>query len=156
MTDCNHLKIFNQVAEKSSLDIAVITGDEPHILPSIKNLGLRKIFKAIALITYHINIDIKIRLNRHKQVILVHGFSNEFLIFTYLFSLFISKNVYLLTHHNIQQAFHELPSRLILKLYSILNYKFILNESYTVLKNIGFSDKEIDKHILLLHPVIKS
>jgi hypothetical protein len=156
MSDCNHLKVFNQVAKDSILDIAIITGEEPHILPSIKHPLIRKFFKAIGLTLCHIDIGKKIRKNKNKQVIIVHGFSNEFLIFTYCFSLFTTKNVYILTHHNIQQAFDNLLSRFMLKLYNSLNYKFILNETAMILKDIDFSDKDIDKHISLLHPVVKT
>lgn len=156
MSDCNHLQVFNQVAKELILDIAIITGQEPHILPSIKNPLLCKLFKAIGLTLCHIDMGKKIRINKNKQVIILHGFSNKFLIFTYCFSLFTTKNVYILTHHNIQQAFDNLPSRFMLKLYNLLNYKFILNETFMILKDIGFSDKDIDKHISLLHPVVQS
>jgi hypothetical protein len=111
MSDCNHLQVFNQVAKESILDIAIITGQEPHILPSIKNPLLCKLFKAVGLTLCHIDMGKKIKINKNKQVILVHGFSNEFLIFTYCFSLFTTKNVYILTHHNIQQAFDVLKAK---------------------------------------------
>jgi hypothetical protein len=156
MSDCNHLKVFNQVAKDSILDIAIVTGEEPHILPFIKNPLLCKFLKVIGLISCHIDMGNKIRKNKDKQAIIVHGFSNGFLIFTYCFSLFTTKNVYVLTHHNIQQAFDNLPSRLMLKFYNSLNYKFILNETSMILKYLGFSDKEIDKHLFLLHPVVKT
>jgi hypothetical protein len=155
MSDCNHLTVFNQVAKDSIIDIAIVTGKEPQILPFIKNPLICKFLKAIGLISCHIDMGKKIRKNKDKQAIIVHGFSNEFLIFTYCFSLFTTKNVYILTHHNIQQAFDNLPSRLMLKFYNLLNYKFILNETSMILKYLGFSDKEIDKHISLLHPVVK-
>ncbi|MFM6136186.1 MAG: hypothetical protein ACKPE3_16440 [Sphaerospermopsis kisseleviana] len=156
MSNCNHLKVFHQVAKESLLDIAIITGEEPHILSSIKHPLLCKLFKTIGLTLCHIDMGRKIRINKHKQVIILHGFSNEFLIFTYCFSLFTTKNVYVLTHHNIQQAFDNLSSRFMLKLYNLLKYKFILNETSMILKDIGFSDKDIDKHISLLHPVVKA
>lgn len=155
MSDCKHLQVFNQVAKDSILDIAVVTGDVPYILPVIKNSLLRKLFKAISLISCHIDIGNKIRKNKNKQAVIVHGFSNEFLLVTYFCSLFLTKNVYLLTHHNIQQAFQNPMFRVMLKLYAFLKYKFILNETLLVLKDIGFSEQQIANCISINHPVLK-
>jgi hypothetical protein len=155
MSDCNQLTIFNKAAELSNYDIFVITGNEPKLFPYFKNLLLRKILKIIELIICHIELGQKILKNKNKDAILVHGFSTEFLIFTYASSLFWTKNVYCLTHHNIQQAFQNPIVRMMFKIYHSLRYNFIVNETSSVLKNLGFGKEESERHISLLHPVLK-
>lgn len=125
MSDCNQLEIFNEAAKLSTYDIFVITGNEPKLFPYFKDLRLRKILKILELIICHIELGQKILKNKKKDAIIIHGFSTEFLIFTYLFSLFWTKNVYCLTHHNIQQAFQNQIIRLMFKMYHSLHYKFI-------------------------------
>ena len=154
MSECNQFTIFNKTADLSKYDIYVITGNEPTLLPSFKQPLGRKILKVFQLIICHIELGQKIIKNRNRDAILVHGFSTEFLIFTYIYSFFWTKNVYILTHHNIQQAFHSLPIGSLFKIYHALGYKFIVNETSLILKNIGFSEQESGQHLSLLHPVI--
>jgi glycosyltransferase involved in cell wall biosynthesis len=155
MSDCNQLTIFNKVAEISPHDIFVITGNEPKLFPNLENLPLRKILKVIELAVCHANLGKAILNNKNRDAIIIHGFSTAFLTFTYFFSLFWAKNIFCLTHHNIQQAFQSPLMRLMLKMYHVLGYRFIVNETPSVLKNIGFSNQEIDQHLSLLHPVFR-
>lgn len=155
MSDCNQLMIFNKAAKLSTYDIFVITGNESKLFPYFKNLLLRKTLKIPELIICHIDLGQKILKNRNRDAIIIHGFSTFFLIFTYISSLFWAKNVYCLTHHNIQQAFQNPIMRLIFKVYHSLHYKFIVNETCLALNNLGFSDQEIAQHLSLLHPVIR-
>lgn len=155
MSDCNQFTILNQAAEFSKYDIFVITGNEPTLFPDLKNSLLRKILKIPQLIICHVELGQKILKNRTRDAIILHGFSTEFLIFTCIYSLFWTKNVYLLTHHNIQQAFQSSINRMMFKMYHSLGYKFIVNEGSLTLKNLGFSEQESNQNISLLHPVVK-
>jgi hypothetical protein len=155
MSDCNQFTIFNQTADLSKHDIHVITGDEPNFLPNFKQPLVRKILKIFQLIICHIELGRKIFGNRNRDAILIHGFSTEFLILTYIYSLFWTKNVYILTHHNIQQAFHSSIIRSVFKIYHAVGYKFIVNETSLILQNIGFDEKESSQHLSLLHPVVE-
>jgi hypothetical protein len=154
MTDCNQFTIFEKVAEISKHDLFAITGNEHRLFPAIKDSSLRKILKIFQLIICHVELGLKILKNRNKDAIIIHGFSTEFLIFTYIFSLFRAKNVYVLTHHNIQQAFHSPISRLLFKIYYSCGYRFIVNETSSMLNCIGFSEQESRQHISLPHPVV--
>jgi len=144
---------LNEAAKLSNYDIVIITGNEPKLFPSLNNVYIRKILKIPALIISHIDSGQKIRKNRHRDAIIVSGFSTEFLIFTYIFSLLWTKSVYLVNHHNIQQAYRNTLMRAILKMYHYLNYKFIVNETSSILKDVGYSEQEINQHISLLHPL---
>ncbi len=156
MSDCNQLNIFYEVAKMSAYDILVFRGQEPKLLPHVKATWFRKTFKILELIICHINIGRRILQNQNKDAIILHGFSTEFLLFTYLFSFFNSRNVYILTHHNVQQAFDNLLIRALLKLYNLLHYRFIINEESSVLSHLGFSEQQRVRHLSLLHPVVKS
>jgi len=153
MTDCIYFTLLNRVAELSKYDIFVITGNEPKLFPYLKDSRLRKILKIPQLIISHIELGQKILKDRHRDAVLIHGFSTEFLIFTYVFSLFWTKNVYILPHHNIQQAFYNPILRLMFKMYHFFGYKFLVNEGSLFLKNLGFSEQEINQHISFLFPV---
>lgn len=155
MSDCNQFAILNKTAEISKSNIFVITGNEARLLPHFDNSLLRKTLKVVELIICHVELGRKITNNKSKDAIIVHGFSTEFLIFTYIASFFWAKNVYCLTHHNIKQAFQNSLVRLIFKMYHHLDYKFIVNEDSSILKNLGFSDREIEQHISLRHPAAK-
>jgi hypothetical protein len=155
MNNCNQFTIFNRVSELSTYDIFVVTGNEPKLFPQVKVSLFRKMLKVLELIVCHIELGRKILSNRDKEAIIAHGFSTEFLIFTYISSFFWAKNVYILTHHNIQQAFHNSAIRLVFEMYHNLGYRFIVNESSSALKNIGFSDQAISQHLSLLHPVVE-
>ena len=154
MSDCNQFTIFNKTAALSKYDVYVLTGNEPNLFPNFKQPLARKIIKILQLIICHIELGRKILKNKHRDAIIVHGFSTEFLMFTYIWSLFWTKNIYILTHHNIQQAFHSSIISTIFKIYHALGYKFIVNETSSILQNIGFSDRESDRHLSLLHPVV--
>lgn len=154
MSDCNQFTIFNQTADLSKHDIYVITGNEPNLFPNFKNPLVRKIIKTFQLIICHVELGRKIINNKNRDAIIIHGFSTEFLIFTYIYSFFWTRNIYLLTHHNIQQAFDSSMIRSIFKMYHFLGYKFIVNETSSMLQKIGFDEKESGQHISLLHPVV--
>ncbi|UIE37500.1 hypothetical protein [Leptodesmis sichuanensis] len=154
MTDCVYFTLLNRVAELSKYDISVITGNEPKLFPSLKDARLRKILKIFQLIICHIELGQKVLKNKHRDAVLIHGFSTEFLIFTYAFSLFWTKNVYVLEHHNVQQAFYNPILRLMFKIYHLFGYRYLVNEgSLSPLKNLGFSEQEIDQHISFRFPV---
>jgi hypothetical protein len=154
MTDCNQFTIFNRAAEISKYDIFIITGNESNLFPQLKNSLFRKVLKIPQLIICHAELGREILKNRARDVIIIHGFSTEFLFFTYIYSLFWTKNVYILTHHNVQQAFQSSIIRSILKVYHLLGYKFIVNETSSMLINVGFSEQESSQHISLLHPAV--
>ncbi len=155
MSNCNQFNIFNKAADLSKNDIFVITGNEPKLFAQIEHSLVRKILKIPQLIICHAEIGSEIVKNRAKDAIIVHGFSTEFLAFTYFFSLFWTKNVYVLTHHNVQQAFQSWMMRILLKIYHSLGYKFIVNETASMLIKIGFSDRESSQHLSLLHPAAR-
>ena len=155
MNDCNQFTILERVAELSKHDILLIAGNEPHLFPKLKNSLFRKLLKILQLIICHVELGQKILRNKSKDAIFIHGFSTEFLIFTYIFSLFHSKNIYLLTHHNIQQAAQSSIFKFLFKIYHRLGYRFIVNETSSMLKNAGIDKRECDKHISLLHPVVE-
>jgi len=155
MSDCNHLRVFNEFAKSSVFDAAVLTGYVPKLLPHLKNSLLRRLIKVVELIICHIDIGRKIKENKKKEMVIVHGFSTEFLFFTYIFSQFKTTGIYFLTHHNIQQAFQNRLIKFLFKIYCRIGYRFILNETCLALKEFGFSDKEVCKHISVFHPVVE-
>ena len=155
MADCNQLRALIEASRRSAYDIAVIQESPPTLLPSLKQSLFRKLLKIIELTIFHIEIGHKIRAHRNSDAIVVHGFSTEFLIFTYISSLFWTKKVYFLTHHNIQQAFQNLFIKAIFKLYHSLGYCFIVNETTSILKGLGYNEPEIGRHVPLLHPVAR-
>ena len=156
MSDCNQFNIFNKVSELSKYEIVAITGNEPLLFPSLKNSFLRKVLKIPQLIICHAELGRAILKNKNMGAIIIHGFSTEFLIFTYIYSLFWTKNVWILTHHNIQQAFQNSVIKSMFKIYHFLGYRFVVNEASSMLKNIGFSEKESSQHISLLMPVVRA
>ena len=155
MSDCNHLRVFNEFAKTTDLNIAVLTGTILEIFPHVRNSSLRKIFKGLSLLICHINIGKEINKSRDKDVIIVHGFSTEFLWCTYLYSLFRTRSVFFLTHHNIQQAYNNKILKILFKVYCFLGYRFILNETCSVLEEFEFNCSEINRHISMLHPVLE-
>ena len=154
MSDCNHLRVFNEFSKSSVFDTVVLTGCVPKLLPHLNNSLLRRLLKVVELIICHIGIGRKIKENKKKEIVIVHGFSTEFLFFLYIFSHFKTTGVYFLTHHNIQQAFQNRLIKFLFKMYCRIGYKFILNETCLALKEFGFNDKEVCKHISMLHPVV--
>jgi hypothetical protein len=145
-----------KAAEFSKHDIQIITANEPKILPNINNSLLRKILKVPGLVMSHLDLGHKIRELRHVDAVIVFGFSTEFLFFAFLSSFFWTKNVYLLIHHNIQQADQNPIMRFLLRIYHSLGYKFIVNEDSSILKDLGYTQHEVNQHLSLLHPVFEA
>ena len=153
----SELETFKKVAEKSIYNIDVITGQEWKYNKCFKSILIPlKLKKILSLALCHIELGIRVFLGRQKDAIILHGFSTELLILTYLFSLFRSKNIYCLTHHHIQQANYNILARIALHVYSRLGYSFIINEDAQILKNLGFDETQTNRHVTMLHPVIES
>ncbi len=149
----NLMTALNEAAQLSSHNILVVAASEPNLVRYSKNKLVRKLLKAFSLMISHVKLGIKILINKDKDLLLIPGFSTEFLFFSYFASLFHTKNVYLLIHHNIQQASQNSLMNFLMKTYHHLGYKFIVNEIKSVLKNLGFNDSEIEKHFSLPLPV---
>jgi glycosyltransferase involved in cell wall biosynthesis len=150
----NLLLSLQKAAEIAKKDIVIITAEEPKLFPAIQNKLLRKILKLLALIISHISMGWQIHQNRHRDAQIVYGFSTEVWLFAWVASLFWTKNVYLQNHHNIQQACENPLMRWLLKLYDFLNYKYVVNETTSALKDLGYSEEKISKHISLITPII--
>jgi hypothetical protein len=135
-------------------DVRIITGNELRFFPGNDNFVIRKILKVFALVASHIGLGRKILESKDADALILYGFSTEFLFLTFLSSLW-TKNVYLLIHHNIQQARQNSFMKFMLKIYHHLKYKFIVNETSSVLQDLGYKEAEIYQHLSLPHPVIK-
>ncbi|HLP88729.1 MAG TPA: hypothetical protein VK184_09100 [Nostocaceae cyanobacterium] len=150
----NLLILLNKTAELAKKDIVIITGNETQLFPNIKNQLIRKILKLWGLIISHIDMGRKIRQNQHRDAQIVYGFSTEVWLFAWVASLFWTKNVYLQNHHNIQQACTNPVMRWLIKLYDLLNYKYVINETKSALQGLGYSEEQMSKHISLLTPIL--
>jgi len=155
MADCNHLQTLIEAAKLLTYDIVVVQEVPPQLLPALKNPLLRKLIKILELTISHAKAGNQIREHRYRDAIIVHGFSTEFLVFTFIFSRFQAKNVYFLTHHNVQQAFQSSFIGLLFQMYHSLGYRFILNETTSILKELGYSENQISQDVKLLHPIVK-
>jgi hypothetical protein len=145
----NNLELMLIESSKfSKYDICIITGNEPKFFGNINNFLVKKIFKLIALVISHIDMGIKINKAKDKDAVIVYGFSTEFLFLSFLVS-FWTQNVYLLNHHNVQQAYQNPFMNLMLKIYHHLKYKFIVLETSAILMNLGYKKQDLDKHISL-------
>lgn len=149
----NLYTVLNEAAQLSSHNILVIGVIELNLVRYSKNKLVQKLLKAFGLIIRHVQLGIKILRNRDKDLLLISSFSTEFLFVSYFVSLLHTKNVYLLVHHNIQQASQNSLMNFLMKIYHHLGYKFVVNEMTDVLKHLGFNDQEIAKHLSLPHPV---
>jgi hypothetical protein len=149
----NLVTALNEAAQLASSDILVLA--DGVLDPSLysKNKSIQKLLRAFGLIIHHAKLGIKILKNRDKDLLLIYGFSTEFLFISYFTSLFNTKNVYLLVHHNIQQASQNSLLKTFIKIYHNLGYKFVVNETVSVLKSLDFDDRKIAKHFSLPLPV---
>lgn len=145
---------LHEAASRSKYAIEVIEGHEIKLFPQLRHPTLRKLFKSIGLMTGHIDLGLKVRRLKHKDAVIIRGFCTEFAWLTYLFAIGHTQNVYLLIHHNIQQAANHHWARILLRLLHQLQYRFIVNETCQVLQALGYSGAEIDRHLALLHPVV--
>ena len=142
-----------EAANLSVHEVVLVIGEEPKFdgLPS-RRLP-QKLLKSYALAISHVSLGRSIRKSKTSDATIVYGFSTELLWLTYFSSLFSAKNVYLLIHHNIQQAYRNPVAKLLLWFYQALGYKYIVNETSAVLADIGFDKDSTHKHISLPHPV---
>jgi hypothetical protein len=147
-------RALHEAASLSKYEIEVIEGHEIKLFPQVRNSTLRKFFQLIGLIGAHIDLGLKVRRFKLKDAIIIRGFCTEFAWLTYIFSIGHTQNVYLLIHHNIQQAANHYWASILLRLLHQLQYRFIVNETCHVLQALGYSEVEIDRHLALLHPVV--
>jgi hypothetical protein len=140
-------------AKLSKYDVCIITGDGIELFSKSNNFLVQKLSKVIALITSHVDLGRKIVKNKEKDAIIVYAFSTEFLFLSFLVS-FLTRNVYLVNGYNIQQAYESPIMNLVLKLYHYLGYKFIVLETSSVLRDLGYQEKDLVSHISMLHSVV--
>lgn len=152
-TPTNLLHALQEAAQLSTRHIVITLGEEPKFNHTTQYKLIQKMLKALALAVSHAGVGISILKNRKADAVISYGFSTELLFLTYIFSLFQTKNVYLLIHHNIQQAHQEYGMNLLLKVYNFLGYRFIVNETSTVLHSLGFNPQQVARHVSLPHPV---
>ena len=145
--------VLDEVSKLSDHEVIVVGGNEPQLGKNVENILLRNVLKILSLLISHLDVGADIRKNDHVDIIIVYGFSTEFLFFTYISSLFRTRNVYLLVHHNLQQAKQNALMKFLLHLYNFFGYKFIIHETLSPLKDIGFNDQQISRRLALLHPV---
>ena len=147
------LKPLFDAASISGYDIAFIEGYEPTVGQSLKYSFIRKIFKAFNLTVSHIIIGFRIRRNRKKDAVIVAGFTTPFLLLVFLISYHYSSKVFLLIHHNCQEATRNIICKNILFLACKFNYRFLLFESEIALNKLGFVGQENNNFIVVPHPV---
>jgi hypothetical protein len=145
--------LLNQAINLTKKDILIVGSSETLSFP-VHNKVFKKIIKYINLILAHIKMGQNIRKNKHRDGLIVYGFSTEFWLLAWVSSLFWTKNVYLQNHHNIQQACVNPGMKFLLKVYTWLGYRYIVNETASILKNIGYSEQQISQYISLPFPVI--
>jgi hypothetical protein len=142
-----------ETARLSQYDVSVVIVPEPQFAKRRRAGWQRHCLKVLSLGLKHMRVGTQITIGKGQDAVIVPDFSTEFLWLTYLFSGFRTRNVYVLVHHNVQQALHHPLIRGMLKIYSNLGYKFILNETLSPLKDLGYHTPENLGHAVLLHPV---
>ena len=151
----NLLTALNDAARLSRHKVFILADGVPDLARYSKNRLIRRLLKAFGLVIHHFKLGTKISKNRASDLVLLYGFSTEFLFVSYITSWFYTRNVYLLVHHNIQQASQNVVMKFFMKAYHYLGYKFVIHETTSVLKYLDFNEQEIAKHVVLLHPVRK-
>lgn len=130
-----------------------------HSLPNLgQNTGsvhlIQKVLKGCARIFQHIQMASYLSQTQtgYDAVLFTH-FLNIPVFFTFLFSGFRSKNIYLLAHYMQQVANNKFYFGLF-RFYIWLGYTFLVFEETNVLKQLGFSKKERMHFMALPHPVM--
>lgn len=147
-------RALNQAAERSRFSIKVIAGYEPVLLPQLQSAWLRKGLKLLGLMWSHIDLGRQVHRWRQQDAVIIRGFCTEFIALTYLASFGFTQNVYILIHHNIQQAAQNPLARWMLYVLHRMGYRIIVNESRDMLQAVGFTARETMRHVSLPHPVI--
>jgi hypothetical protein len=142
-----------ETARLSQHDVRVVIVPEPQLAKRRLAGWQRHCLKVLSLGLKHMRVGTQIAIGKAQDAVILPDFSTEFLWLTYLFSGFQTRNVYVLVHHNVQQALHNPLIRGMLKVYSGLGYKFILNETLAPLRDLGYHKPEERGHAVLLHPV---
>jgi hypothetical protein len=148
-------RALTEAASRSKYHIQLIEGRGLGRSKTLRHPFLQQLGKAIEVITSHINMGQQIRQARSQDALILQGFCTEFMVLTYLLSGGHTENVYLLVHHNIQQATQNIWARRGMHWLHRLGYKFIVNESAQALAAIGFDPTAIVQHVSLPHPVVE-
>lgn len=152
-TKSNLFISINEAIHSLPYDVIFLADGVYDLTKYSSNKQIKKLLNALALVIHFAKVGIIIFQKRNLKAIVLYGFSTEFLWITYLCSIFNSRNVYLIVHHNIQQASQHKLMRWLMKLYYKLGYNFIVHETLLPLKDIGFCDKELSRYCALLHPI---
>jgi hypothetical protein len=148
-------RALTEAASRSKYRIQIIEGRGLRRLETLRHPFLQKLAKAIEIITIHLNMGQQIRQAKSQDGVILQGFCTECMVLTHLVSGGHTENVYLLVHHNIQQATQNGWARWGMHWLHRLGYKFIVNESAQALAAIGFDTTAIAQHVSLPHPVVE-
>jgi len=118
----------------------------------VSNWTLHRTLKALARIVEHIRMAQYIsQLDHGHDAVLYTMFLNIPAFFTFLFSGFRSKNVYLLAHF-VQQCRENRFYVWLFKFYIFLGYKFFVFEDASLLAREGLTEKEMRSFFSIPHP----
>lgn len=145
-----------QVADLMQRRTLCVQGRRPRLtarLPAFAR-SIRKVLSVLEFTLEHASLGARIRrgLKSHDAVI-VSGFMTQFLPLVWLVSLGTTRNVLLLVHHNLQEAFHRPVLRSILALGAHLGYRFLVMETAEGAERLELAAAHDGNFLVIPHPL---